>query len=188
MSDDRSRLREFVAELERRRVFRVAVLYGVVVFVIWQVAEILFPALRLPEWCLTLVVAISLLCFPVALVLAWYYDITRAGVVRTQPSQGTGLAGRSGKWMAAASVVLVVLLTLAAGYYWLPRLPGWWNVAEGGHADRSDERTLLVVLPFVNLGSPIDEYFADGITEEITSRLAALPPRRAVVRSRPAPH
>ena len=95
MSEQGSRLREFLAELERRRVFRVAVLYAIVVFVILQVAEIVFPALRLPEWSLTFVVAISLLCFPIALVLAWYYDITRGGVVRTQPSQLPGLSGKS---------------------------------------------------------------------------------------------
>jgi TolB-like protein len=174
MSDNGSRLREFVAELERRRVFRVAALYAIVVFVILQVAEIVLPALRVPEWGLTFVVAVSLLCFPVALVLAWYYDITRAGVVRTQPSQVVGLSGRSGRAIALTSVVLVVLATVSAGYYVLPRLPGWWSVDGEARATEADERTLLVVLPFVNLGSPIDEYFADGITEEITARLASL--------------
>jgi TolB-like protein len=175
MSEQGSRLREFLAELERRRVFRVAVLYAVVVFVILQVAEIVFPALRLPEWSLTFVVAISLLCFPIALVLAWYYDITRTGVVRTQPSQVPGLSGRSGRRIALASVVLVSLLTVVAGYYVVARLPGWWGLESGeGVEAGSDGRTLLVVLPFVNLGSPIDKYFADGITEEITARLASL--------------
>ncbi len=174
MNDNPSRLREFIAELERRRVFRVAVLYAVVVFVILQVAEIVFPALRLPEWSLTFVVALSLLCFPVALVMAWYYDITREGVVRTKPLQVPGLSGKSGRSIALASVVLVVLMTVVAGWYVLPRLPGWWSVSNEGAVARGDERTMLVVLPFVNLGSPIDKYFADGITEEITARLASI--------------
>ena len=174
MSDNPPRLREFLAELERRRVFRVAVLYAIVVFVILQVAEIVFPALRLPEWSLTFVVAISLLCFPVALVPAWYYDFTRQGVVRTKPLQVPGLSGKSGRSIALASVVLVVLTTVAAGWYVLPRLPGWWSVNNDSVVASNDERTLLVVLPFVNLGSPIDKYFADGITEEITARLASV--------------
>jgi ABC-type uncharacterized transport system permease subunit len=74
---------------------------------------------------------ISLLCFPIALVLAWYYDITRTGVVRTQPSQVPGLSGRSGRRIALASVVLVSLLTVVAGYYVVARLPGWWGLESG---------------------------------------------------------
>ena len=73
-----SRLRVFLAELKRRKVYRVAVVYAVVAFVIWQAAEIAFPALRLPEWTLTFVIVLTLMGFPVALVLAWAFDITPA--------------------------------------------------------------------------------------------------------------
>ncbi len=183
MSDNSSRLREFVAELQRRRVFRVAVLYAVVTFVILQVAEIVLPALRLPDWSLTFVVALSFLCFPVALVLAWYFDITREGLVRTMPLQGTRMSGRSGKVVALLSVVAVVGVTVAAGWYVLPRLPGWWQVEGEAAETGSGDRTLLVVLPFANLGSPIDKYFAEGITEEITARLAGIPGLGVIART-----
>jgi TolB-like protein len=70
--------------LKRRRVYRVAVVYAAVAFVIWQAAEIAVPGLNLPDWVLTFVIIITLLGFPIAVVLAWAFDVTHAGVVRTE--------------------------------------------------------------------------------------------------------
>jgi len=174
MSDSGSRLRAFLAELQRRRVFRVAVVYAVASFAILQVADIAFPALRLPDWTITLVVAVTLLGFPVAMVMAWAFDITPQGVVRTAPRQDEKLPyRRPGRTPALIAVGLVSVLTVAAGWYVLPKLPGWWSVNRPSEAP-ADDRELLAVLPFVNLGAPADEYFADGITEEITARLAGI--------------
>lgn len=78
-----NRLSELVQELRRRRVFRVILLYAGVAFLVWQVAEISFPALGIPPWALSLVVVLSALGLPLAAVLGWAYDITRQGVVRT---------------------------------------------------------------------------------------------------------
>ncbi|UCC82650.1 MAG: hypothetical protein JSW46_17000, partial [Gemmatimonadota bacterium] len=85
MSGPASKLGSFLAELKRRKVYRVAVVYAVVAFVVWQAAEIAFPSLHLPDWTLTFVVAMALIGFPIALVLAWAYDITPHGVRRTEP-------------------------------------------------------------------------------------------------------
>ncbi|KPK79020.1 MAG: hypothetical protein AMS25_14025 [Gemmatimonas sp. SM23_52] len=162
-----------MAELRRRRVFRVAVVYAIVAFGILQVADIAFPALRLPEWSITLVVALTLLGFPIAMVLAWAFDITPRGVVRTEPLAGTPTYAGPSRTLALTAVAAVLVVTLAAGLYILPKLPGWWG--EGGTVAASGgSRKMLVVLPFVNLGSPVDQYFADGITEEITARLASI--------------
>jgi TolB-like protein len=79
-----SRLGRLTQELKRRRVYRVAMVYAVVAFVIWQVAEIAFPALRLPDWALTLVIALTVVGFPIAVVLAWAFDVTPEGVKRTE--------------------------------------------------------------------------------------------------------
>lgn len=183
MSDSGVRLRGFIAELKRRRVFRVAVLYAVISFGVLQVADIAFPALKLPDWSITFVVALALLGFPIALVLAYAFDITRHGVVRTEPlADETTPHGRAGRRPALIAVALVSLLTVAAGYYILPKLPGWWSVSAAG-AERPDARKLLVVLPFVNLGAPADEYFAEGITEEITARLATVPGLGVIART-----
>ncbi|UCC72488.1 MAG: hypothetical protein JSV86_19335, partial [Gemmatimonadota bacterium] len=86
MSEPASKLGSFLVELKRRKVYRVAVAYAVVAFVIWQAAEIAFPSLRLPEWTLTFVVVIALIGFPIALVLAWALEITPEGVRRTEPA------------------------------------------------------------------------------------------------------
>ncbi len=174
MGDSGSRLRAFLAELQRRRVFRVAVVYAVASFAILQVADIAFPALRLPDWTITLVVAVTLLGFPVAMVLAWAFDITPQGVVRTSPTQGDKLPyRRPSRKPALIAVGLVSAFTVAVGWYVLPKLPGWWSVDRPSVA-REENRELLAVLPFVNLGAPADAYFADGITEEITARLAGI--------------
>jgi TolB-like protein len=79
-----SRLQRLLEELKRRRVFRVAVVYAAVAFVIWQVAEIAVPGLNLPNIVLTTVILLTILGFPVALALAWAFDITSEGVKRTE--------------------------------------------------------------------------------------------------------
>ena len=66
----------YLAELKRRRVYRVAIVYAVVAFVIWQVADILFPGLGLPDTAVSLVLILTILGFPIALVLAWAYEVT----------------------------------------------------------------------------------------------------------------
>jgi TolB-like protein len=79
-----SRLQRLLEELKRRRVFRVAVVYAAVAFVVWQVAEIAVPGLNLPNVVLTTVILLTVLGFPVALALAWAFDITPEGVKRTE--------------------------------------------------------------------------------------------------------
>jgi TolB-like protein/Flp pilus assembly protein TadD len=164
MKEERSSFSALLAELRRRRVYRVAVVYAVVAFVIWQAAEIAFPALNLPPWTLTFVVVLTLLGFPIALVLAWAFDITPEGVKRTAPGAGAApLSTRRGGAIVAAAGLAVVALVVAAG---------WLLLREEGGA--SADRTMLVVLPLENLGAADDEYFADGVSEEIHSKLSAV--------------
>jgi adenylate cyclase len=137
------RLATFVAELRRRRVFRVAAVYAVVAFVLVQVADIVFPALQLPEWTVTLVVALAILGFPLALALAWVFDVTPEGVRRTRSTR------REQRRAASAT-------------------------APAGEAERADRRfDSIAVLPFVDLSPDKDqEYFSDGLTEELLNVLA----------------
>lgn len=160
-----SPFRAFFSELRRRRVIRVAAVYAVVAYGVLEVADIVLPALSLPEWGITLTVALVVLGFPVAMVLAWAFDITPQGVRRTEPLAGHVVEGETpNRAMALSAVALVLMLTFAAGWYLLPRLPG----------RGTDTSNKVAVLPFQNLGNPSDEYFADGITEEITARLASI--------------
>jgi adenylate cyclase len=169
-------LRVLAAELRRRKVFRVAVVYAAVAFVIFQVADIAFPALHLPDWTLTFVVAISVLGFPVALVLAWAFEITPDGVVRTAPELERGETVRepaerasplgSAQRVAAAGGALV--LALAGGAFVLFGSRG--VDAEGAVPARS-----IAVLPFVDLSPEGDHgWFSDGITEDIQIHLSGI--------------
>jgi adenylate cyclase len=81
--------RHVLAELKRRRVLRVAAAYAAMSFIVAQAADILLPALRLPDWTMTLVVLLLLLGFPFALVLAWFFDISPTGVRRTDDEAPT---------------------------------------------------------------------------------------------------
>jgi TolB-like protein len=165
MNDSPSSLRRFLADLKRRRVFRVAVVYAVVAFIIWQAAEIAFPALSLPDWSLTLVVVLTLLGFPIALVLAWAFEITPQGVKRTEPLAEGAARLEPGKRAIAATVGIAVLVLSVA--------TTWLLVRDTGPTP-SVGRKSIAVLPFDNLSPDpeADEYFAEGIHDEILAYLS----------------
>ncbi len=172
MSERGSRLREFMTELRRRHVFRVAVAYAVVAFVALQVADIAFPALALPDWSLGFIILLTIMGFPIALVLAWVFDVTQEGVRRTEPLAGEKAPlVASNRTLAITLVVVVIALAITAGWLVVSKSFDWSHAVAGRGAG---ERTMLAVLQFENLGKESDAYFADGITEEITARLASL--------------
>jgi TolB-like protein len=165
------RIVSFLAELKRRRVVRVAIVYGAVAFAVLQAADILVPALRLPRGTMTLLVLLLALGLPVALVLAWAFELTPAGVQRTavttdKPPAAT--AGSAERWVSARTIaVAALLLVLGAAAGWL--------IKPGGGASADDDRTItLAVLPFANVGDPQDLYFADGMSDALRGKLAAL--------------
>jgi Tol biopolymer transport system component len=96
----------YLLELRRRKVYRVAALYAAVAFVIWQVAAVLVPALLLPPWMLTLVVVLAILGFPVAVMLAWAFEITPDGIRRTSNAEA---ASRPTRVLVVVSGILVLL-------------------------------------------------------------------------------
>jgi eukaryotic-like serine/threonine-protein kinase len=112
-------LRKFVAELKRRRVIRVGAVYAVVAWLVIQVAETTFPYLNLPDWTITFVVVLVLLGLPIALGLAWAFDVTPDGVVRTGPAEGVAAGGPAPSPRRARVLVLtssaVVLLAGGGG-------------------------------------------------------------------------
>jgi TolB-like protein/tetratricopeptide (TPR) repeat protein len=159
----------FVDELKRRRVFRVAAVYAATAFVVWQAADIAIPALHLPDWLVTAVVTLTIIGFPVALVLAWAFDITPDGVQRTAGNTLHASAADM-RWLPGRTIVLVaLLLVIGGGVGWILK-PG--RVAPA--ASTAGARPTLAVLPFTNLGAPDDEYFADGVSDALRGSLAAL--------------
>jgi TolB-like protein/tetratricopeptide (TPR) repeat protein len=148
-------IREFVAELRRRRVYRVAIVYAAVAFVIWQVADISFPGLGIPRIGVTIVLVVTLLGFPVALVLAWAYDVSPHAAAGPTKHE-TRNPGPSDPVLAAASK---------------PQRP---PAVEGS----------IAILPFQNMSAEEgSEYFADGISEELTHTLGRMPALRVAART-----
>jgi serine/threonine-protein kinase len=163
------RYRQFFAELKRRHVFRVAAVYGATAFVIIQAADVVFPRIPLPEWTVSLVVWLSLLGFPVALVLAWAYERTPEGVRATDRAATGELEAIASepmrrRWPAGmAALAGIVLLGLGA----------WWALTRTGPGARQYDS--IAVLPFADLAEgEIDSWFSDGLSDELISALAGV--------------
>jgi adenylate cyclase len=186
--------RDLFGELRRRRVYRVSAGYVIIAFALLQGADIVLPALGAPDWTLRLVVVLAILGLPIAATLAWVYEITPQGLERTtrrEAGEGDGavdlagaLPGTVSRGMAVAGIATVALLALLiAGAAWLAiggvagaaRADGGDAEGEGGSVDAAelDRRASVAVLPCVDVGAARDqEYFGDGITEEIIGELA----------------
>jgi TolB-like protein/Tfp pilus assembly protein PilF len=170
------RVKGFLAELRRRRVTRVAVVYAVVTFAVLQAADIIIPALRLPEWTLTLLVVLTLLGFPISLVLAWAYDLTPEGVKRTAAAEPEGVAEHRARpprraAPATTAVLLAAVLVVAASVWWVMR-------------PAPSEIRALAVLPLDNLmGDPEQGYFVDGLHDVLIGELAGISDLRVMSRT-----
>jgi adenylate cyclase len=151
---------KFWKELKRRKVIRVAVAYILVAWIMVEVASVLLPALLLPDWSLRLVTVLALLGFPIAVVLAWVFELT---------PEGTKLESPVGE--GALTEPLEALEEDRSSTSGLP-------------STSEDTRRSIAVLPFVNLSDEADQtYFSDGVTEEILALLARQPGLRVISRT-----
>ena len=159
----------FIAELQRRRVFRVLVGYGVVSFAVLQIVEPIMHALHLPDSVLTYCVIALGAGFPIAVVLAWAFDVNAGAIERTPAPSGTGLRGVR----LAVLLVGIGALGAAPGLVWyLLRARPAANGAQS-NSGAAQEDPSIAVLPFSDLSEKHDqEYFADGVAEEILNLLA----------------
>ncbi len=159
-------LSRFLGELKRRKVYRAAVVYSVASVAIFQAAESILPRLGLPDAAVTAVLLIALLGLPVALVLAWMFEVTSDGVVRTRPSE-TPSGGRASYIVAG----LVLVTVLSAGWWLLRSLR---SADEGAVASISNP--VVAVLPFRDT-SPTDDFawLGEGIAELVLTGLARVP-------------
>jgi TolB-like protein/Tfp pilus assembly protein PilF len=181
----------FFAELKRRRVFRVMAVYGIVGFVLLQLVDLAVPALLLPEWTYRFVALILLLGFPVAIVLAWALEMTPEGVRRTAeaaPGELTEIisAPASQRWPAGV-LALVGMMALLAGTWYAGRQSAPASVADSvvsADAAAGPMSASIAVLPFADMSPDKDqEYFSDGISEELLNLLAKIPELQVAART-----
>jgi len=163
---------KFLQELRRRRVYRMAGFYVVGAWIIIQVADVFFPAWGLPETAVRFLIIALILCFPIALIFSWTYDITTSGIVKTEPADPGESFDNSLK--RGDYVVLAALLAIGAAIVFsnLQKI-----VEEVDDAVAAAEKidNSVAVLPFVNLDTnPDTGYFSDGVTEEILHRLSSI--------------
>ncbi len=157
----------FFQELQRRKVYRVAVAYIIAAGFIIQMGSAVFPAWELPNWTLRLVVVLLLIGFPIALILAWAYDVTPQGIQATARVPGAHRRRNLILLVAAGAII-----STAAGFFLLPR-------ASARKIDKS-----IAVLPFQNLSDEkANTYFAEGIQNEILTKLAAIRDLKVISRT-----
>src|SRR6266545_4431511 len=150
----------FFEEVQRRKVYRVAAAYIIAAGFIIQIGSAVFPAWELPNWAFRLVVVLLLIGFPIALILAWAYDVTPQGIRATPAPTTSGSHRRRNLIMLIA---IGVIISAGAGFFLLPR-------ASVRKIDKS-----IAVLPFQNLSDEKENaYFADGIQDDILTNLSKI--------------
>jgi TolB-like protein/Tfp pilus assembly protein PilF len=171
--------KSFFAELRRRNVYRVAVAYAIVSWLIIQIASSTFPVLEIPSWCVRLVIVLLVLGFPVALILGWAYELTPEGLKRTEDMPPTS----SRKWGAQTlNRLIIAVLLCAVGFLVYQR----FNPSQSGPG--APEKS-IAVLPFENFSDDKDNaFFADGIQDDILTSLAKIRDLKVISRTSVMPY
>jgi len=158
-------------ELKRRNVLRMAVLYAVVAWLIMQVAEVIIGLANLPEWIGPIILALLAVGFPIALIVSWFYEVTPEGISLEKDVA----AAESITHVTGRRLDFLVISLLCAGLI-LFAYDKWWI---GPPPEKS-----IAVLAFENMsGDPEQEYFSDGISEEILNLLAQIKPLKVIART-----
>ena len=160
----------FFEEVKRRKVYRVAAAYIIAAGGIIQLASATFPAWELPNWALRLVILLVLVGFPIALILAWAFDITAQGI-RATPDTAAPMTRRRRNIIML--IVTGVIVSAIAGFFLLPR------ISSARKIDKS-----IAVLPFENLSDEKENaYFADGIQDDVLTNLSKISDLRVISRT-----
>src|SRR5262245_38902555 len=170
-------LRKFFAELKRRNVYKVAIAYAIVAWLLMQIASQIFPFFEVPTWGVRLVVLLLIIGFPIALILAWAFELTPEGIKRTEDVDLSKSIRRKTGRNLDFLVIAVLLLIIAVLLF--QRFHSKVSPAASLSPGRS-----IAVLPFENLSrDPDNAYFSDGIQEEILTRLAKIADLKVISRT-----
>ena len=169
-------LRSFFAELKRRNVYKVAVAYAVVAWLLIQIATQVFPFFEIPNWTVRLVVLVIIIGFPIALVIAWAFELTPEGLKRTEFAEVQTDQSRSRAWI----YIVIIGSAISIGLFFLGR----FTAATKQNASAELPEKSIAVLPFDNLSrDPDNAYFTEGIQEEILTRLAKIADLKVISRT-----
>jgi TolB-like protein/Flp pilus assembly protein TadD len=182
-------LSNFLGEMKRRNVYRVAATYAVVSWLLIQVATQVSPYFQVPNWTVRVLILLLVVCFPVALAFAWAYELTSEGIRRTEdvPDQESIRHHTGRKLLAITSV----LAAIAVGWF-LIRSAGLRAIlgesSDGASSAHDSVQNIpdksVAVLPFANLSADKEnEYFTDGVQDEILMRLARLADLKVISRT-----
>jgi len=175
--------KRFFAELKRRNVYKVAVAYAIVGWLIMQIAATVVPALHLSDAITSAVVLLTLLGFPLSLVLAWAFELTPEGIKRTEDvAPNESITRRTGRKLTA--VIIVVAVVASALLAWQFLQPRTIPVAAGTGPQTEIPEKSIAVLPFENATHNTDtEYLSDGISEALINSLSELQQLKVIARS-----
>lgn len=165
----------WLERLRARGVLRVAASYGVIAWLLLQIADVVFEPLGVPHWAMIALLITLALGLPVAVLLAWFYELTPAGVAIDGASAAAPRPTVQGVRRYADLVIIVALLVVVAVL--LARQP-----ETGG--DAASLESSLAVMPFTNIGgNPDNEYLSDGLAEELLDQIGRVPGMRVSARS-----
>ncbi|PYK93665.1 MAG: adenylyl cyclase, partial [Verrucomicrobia bacterium] len=168
--------KNFFGELKRRNVYKVAVAYAIVAWLLIQAASILFPTFEAPAWVMKVFIAAIALGFPIALIIAWAFELTPEGIKRTEPGEELqSKPSRSRAWIYVVAIAGI----LSLGLFFLGRLTAPTKQSAPGEISKS-----IAVLPFESLSEDkSNAYFADGIQDEILARLSKIADLKVISRT-----
>ena len=188
----------FFAELKRRNVYKVAIAYAVVGWLLIQVATQVFPFFEIPNWVVRLVVLVILIGFPIALVISWAFELTPEGLKRTETADAEPQLGRrrKGAWI----YVVLIASAGAIGLFSIQHFTGWNNPSREKAIPESSQKSIaqpaaaaakrpideksIAVLPFDDLSPAHDQAnFSDGMAEEILNALTRIKTLKVIARS-----
>jgi TolB-like protein/Flp pilus assembly protein TadD len=186
-------LDSFLAQLRHRQVFKVATIYAVSAWPLIQIADLAVPALGLPDSVMTTLLQVFLVGFPISLIFAWLYNFTAKGIVRVKSGGAKDITPQVNiqtTLSVAGSLALAVVVTLSS-QLWLegqsPRKASLPSVEKLSTAQKSlaiSKKESIAILPFVPFSNdPEDEFFADGMVEELLNLLAKIPDLQVAART-----
>ncbi len=173
--------RNFFAELKRRNVYKVAVAYAVVAWLLIQAASIFLPAFDAPAWVMKIFIIVIIFGFPVALIFSWAFEITPEGIkLESEIEPSKSIKRRTGRKIVALTIALAVV---AAGLF-VYQLVRPKSDTSGSPTAATIANKSIAVLPFDNLSrDPDNAYFCEGVQDEILTRLAKVADLKVISRT-----